>query len=150
MSKDKSNRDILVTNALPYANGPLHLGHILEHIQSDIWVRYQKLIGNYCTYICGEDAHGTSIMLKAEELDISPEELIDRIKKSHLEDLEAFDIDYDNFHTTHSEENKFYSELIFKRLKEQNLVEEKEIEQLYDTEKKLFLSDRYIKGQCPK
>ena len=150
MSKDKSNRDILVTNALPYANGPLHLGHILEHIQSDIWVRYQKLIGNYCTYICGEDAHGTSIMLKAEELDISPEELIDRVKKSHLEDLEAFDIDYDNFYTTHSEENKFYSELIFKRLKEQNLVEEKEIEQLYDTEKKLFLSDRYIKGQCPK
>ena len=99
MSKDKSNRDILVTNALPYANGPLHLGHILEHIQSDIWVRYQKLIGNYCTYICGEDAHGTSIMLKAEELDISPEELIDGVKKSHLEDLEAFDIDYDNFHT---------------------------------------------------
>ena len=150
MSKDKSNRDILVTNALPYANGPLHLGHILEHIQSDIWVRYQKLIGNNCTYICGEDAHGTSIMLKAEELDISPEELIENVKRSHIEDLEAFNIDYDNFHTTHSDENQFYSELIFKRLKEHNLIEEKEIEQLYDTEKELFLSDRYIKGQCPK
>ncbi len=150
MSKDKSKRNILVTNALPYANGPLHLGHILEHIQSDIWVRYQKLIGNNCTYICGEDAHGTSIMLKAEELDISPEELIERVKRSHLEDLEAFQIDYDNFHTTHSDENQYYSELIFERLKEQNLVEEREIEQLYDTEKGLFLSDRYIKGQCPK
>jgi len=149
MSKNNSKREILVTNALPYANGHLHLGHILEHIQSDIWVRYQRLQGNDCTYICGEDAHGTSIMLKAEEQGISPEELIEQIRLSHEQDFRAFNISHDNYHTTHSEENKYYSETIFKRLKKEGLIEEKEIEQLYDTEKGLFLSDRYVKGTCP-
>ena len=149
MSKNNSKRDILVTNALPYANGHLHLGHILEHIQSDIWVRFQRLQGNNCTYICGEDAHGTSIMLKAEEQGISPEELINKVRVSHEEDFKAFNISHDNYHTTHSEENRYYSETIFKRLKEEGLIEEKEIEQLYDTEKGLFLSDRYVKGTCP-
>ena len=149
MSKNNSKRDILVTNALPYANGDLHLGHILEHIQSDIWVRYQRIQGNNCTYICGEDAHGTSIMLKAEEQGISSEELIKQVRVSHEQDLNAFNISYDNYHTTHSEENRYYSETIFKRLKEKGLIEEKEIEQLFDTEKGLFLSDRYVKGTCP-
>ena len=149
MSKNNSKRDILVTNALPYANGDLHLGHILEHIQSDIWVRFQRLQGNNCTYICGEDAHGTSIMLKAEEQGISPEELIKQVRVSHELDFKAFNISHDNYHTTHSEENRYYSEKIFKRLKKNGLIEEKEIEQLYDTEKGLFLSDRYVKGTCP-
>ena len=149
MSKNNSKRDILVTNALPYANGHLHLGHILEHIQSDIWVRFQRLQGNNCTYICGEDAHGTSIMLKAEEQGISPEELIKQVRVSHEQDFKAFNISHDNYHTTHSEENRYYSETIFMRLKEQGLIEEREIEQLYDTEKGLFLSDRYVKGTCP-
>ena len=149
MSKDNSKRDILVTNALPYANGPLHLGHLLEHIQSDIWVRYQRLQGNNCTYVSGEDAHGTSIMLKAEEKGVSPEELIKEVRISHEEDFKAFNISHDNYHTTHSDENQFYSETIFSRLKEEGLIEEKEIEQLYDTEKKLFLSDRYVQGTCP-
>ena len=149
MSKDNLKRNILVTNALPYANGSLHLGHMLEHIQSDIWVRFQKLINNNCTYVCGEDAHGTSIMLKAEERGIKPEELIKSVKESHIEDLKAFNINYDNFYTTHSEENKFLSEMIFSQLQEKDLIEEKEIEQLFDTEKNLFLSDRYVKGTCP-
>ena len=149
MSKNNSKRDILVTNALPYANGDLHLGHILEHIQSDIWVRYQRLQGNNCTYICGEDAHGTSIMLKAEELGITPEKLIKQVRVCHEQDFEAFNISHDNYHTTHSEENRHYSETIFMNLKEEGLIEEKEIEQLYDTQKGLFLSDRYVKGTCP-
>ena len=149
MSKNNSKRDILVTNALPYANGDLHLGHILEHIQSDIWVRYQRLQGNNCTYICGEDAHGTSIMLKAEELGITPEKLIKQVRVNHEQDFEAFNISHDNYHTTHSEENRHYSETIFLNLKEEGLIEEKEIEQLYDTQKGLFLSDRYVKGTCP-
>jgi len=149
MSKNNSKRDILVTNALPYANGHLHLGHILEHIQSDIWVRFQRLQGNNCTYICGEDAHGTSIMLKAEELGISPEDLIKQVRVSHQQDFKAFNISHDNYHTTHSEENRHYSETIFMRLKKEGLIEEKEIEQLYDTKKGLFLSDRYVKGTCP-
>ena len=149
MSKDNSKRNILETNALTYANDPLHLGHLLEHIQSDIWVRYQRLIGNNCTYICGEDAHGTSIMLKAEENSVSPEQLIEDVKESHLKDFEAFNISHDNYHTTHSEENKFYSETIFNSLKEKGLIEERDVEQLFDTEKQLFLSDRYVKGICP-
>ena len=150
MSKDNLKKEILVTNALPYSNGPLHLGHLLEHIQSDIWVRFQRLIGNTCTYLCGEDAHGTSIMLKAEELNISPEELINKVSKSHLEDLKGFYISHDNYHTTHSEENRFYSETIFNRLLEKGYIESKVIEQLFDTEKEMFLADRYVQGTCPK
>lgn len=150
MSKENLKRDILVTNALPYANGPLHLGHLLEHIQSDIWVRFQRLLGNRCTYICGEDAHGTSIMLKAEELKISPESLISQVQESHLKDFKGFYISHDNYHTTHSDENQFYSETIFNRLLEKGYIESREVDQLFDSEKKIFLSDRYVKGTCPK
>ena len=150
MSLKEKNRKILVTSALPYANSPLHLGHIMESVQTDIWVRFQKINGHQCTYVCADDAHGTPIMLKAEELKITPEELIAQIYKDHKESLENFNIDHANFHTTHSEENKELSELIFRRLEEKNLIESKVIKQLYDKEKDMFLSDRYVKGTCPK
>ena len=150
MSLKEKNRKILVTSALPYANSPLHLGHIIESVQTDIWVRFQKINGNECTYVCADDAHGTPIMLKSEELKITPEELIADIYKDHKETLEQFNIGHENFYTTHSDENKELSELIFKRLQEKNLIENKVIKQLYDKEKKIFLSDRYIKGTCPK
>ena len=150
MTLKEKNRKILVTSALPYANSPLHLGHIIENVQTDIWVRYQKSIGNECTYICADDAHGTPIMLKAEELKISPEELIDEIHKDHKETLEGFNIDHANFYTTHSEENRILSELIFNRLNEKGLIANKTIKQLYDTKRGMFLADRYVKGTCPK
>ena len=150
MSLKEKNRKILVTSALPYANSPLHLGHIMESVQTDIWVRFQKINGHECTYVCADDAHGTPIMLKAEELKITPEELIAQIYKDHKESLENFNIDHANFHTTHSEENKELSELIFRRLEEKNLIESRVIKQLFDKEKDMFLSDRYIKGTCPK
>ena len=150
MSLKEKNRKILVTSALPYANSPLHLGHIMESVQTDIWVRFQKINGHECTYVCADDAHGTPIMLKAEELKITPEELISQIYKDHKESLENFNIDHANFHTTHSQENKELSELIFRRLEEKNLIESRVIKQLYDKEKDMFLSDRYIKGTCPK
>ena len=150
MSLKEKNRKILVTSALPYANSPLHLGHIIENVQTDIWVRFQKLNGHECTYVCADDAHGTPIMLKAEELKITPEELISEIYKDHKETLEQFNIGHANFHTTHSEENKELSELIFKRLEEKDLIESKVIKQLFDKEKDMFLSDRYVKGTCPK
>ena len=150
MSLKEKNRKILVTSALPYANSPLHLGHIMESVQTDIWVRFQKINGHECTYVCADDAHGTPIMLKAEELKITPEELIAQIYKDHKESLENFNIDHANFHTTHSEENKELSELIFRRLDEKNLIESRVIKQLFDKEKDMFLSDRYIKGTCPK
>jgi|TARA_B110000914_G_scaffold34977_1_gene27878 methionyl-tRNA synthetase len=150
MTLKEKNRKILVTSALPYANSPLHLGHIIENVQTDIWVRYQKSIGNECTYICADDAHGTPIMLKAEELKISPEELIDDIHKDHKETLEGFNIDHANFYTTHSEENRILSELIFNRLNEKGLIANKTIKQLYDTKRSMFLADRYVKGTCPK
>ncbi|MEC7918287.1 MAG: class I tRNA ligase family protein, partial [Pseudomonadota bacterium] len=147
MPKDK--REILVTSALPYANGELHLGHMLEQIQTDIWVRYQKLIGNECTYVCADDAHGTPIMLRAEELGIDPESLISDVYDNHLRDSKGFLIDHDNYHSTHSDENKYFSELIFERCKEKGYILEKEIDQLFDIEKQIFLSDRYVKGICP-
>ena len=149
MTQDSEKRSILVTSALPYANAPLHLGHILEHTQTDIWVRYQRLYGNNCTYVCADDAHGTPIMLKAEELNISPEELIDQVYDDHKSSFKAYRISHDNFHSTHSEENKILSERIFKSLESKNLIEKKIINQLYDTERKMFLSDRYVKGDCP-
>jgi methionyl-tRNA synthetase len=150
MSLKEKNRKILVTSALAYANSPLHLGHIIENVQTDVWVRYQKLIGNECTYVSGDDAHGTPIMLKAEELKITPEELISDVYQDHKRTLEQFLISHENFYTTHSDENKELSELIFNRLLEANLIETKVIKQLYDTEKGIFLSDRYVKGSCPK
>ena len=150
MSNNTEKRNILVTSALPYANAPLHLGHILEHTQTDIWVRYQKLIGNNCTYVCADDAHGTHIMLKAEELNKEPEDLIEEIYANHVNTFRLYDISHDNFHTTHSEENRILSERIFNALNEKGLIEVKTIEQLYDTSRNMFLADRYVKGSCPK
>ncbi len=143
-------RRILVTSALPYANGSLHLGHLLEHIQTDIWVRYQRLAGNECHYVCADDTHGTAIMLKAEEKGITPEELINNVHKEHHNDFIDFHISHDNYYSTHSEENREFSEAIYLQLKEQNFIAEREITQAYDPEKNLFLADRYIKGTCPK
>jgi len=142
-------RNILVTSALPYANGPLHLGHILEAIQTDIWVRFQKLRGNNCMYVCADDAHGTAIMLKAEQLGISPEELINSIKADHEQDYRGFTIGHDNFHSTHSPENQHYSNLIYERLKANGKIANRFITQAFDPVKNLFLADRYIKGTCP-
>ena len=150
MSNNTEKRNILVTSALPYANAPLHLGHILEHTQTDIWVRYQKLIGNNCTYVCADDAHGTPIMLKAEELNKEPEDLIKEIYANHVNTFHLYGISHDNFHTTHSEENRILSERIFNALNEKGLIEVKTIEQLYDTSRDMFLADRYVKGSCPK
>jgi len=149
MTEDSEKRSILVTSALPYANAPLHLGHILEHIQTDIWVRYQRLIGNDAVYVCADDAHGTPIMLKADELNITPEELIADVYKSHTSVFKQFNISHDNYHSTHSEENESLSQQIFLALQNKGLIEKKEIDQLYDTSKEMFLSDRYVKGICP-
>jgi methionyl-tRNA synthetase len=146
----KQPRKILVTSALPYANGSLHLGHILETIQTDIWVRFQKHRGNSCYYVCADDAHGTAIMLKAEELGLTAEEQIARVKAEHEKDFAGFLINFDNFHSTHSDENRIFSEEIYLRLKANNHIASRKITQLYDPEKCLFLADRFIKGACPK
>jgi methionyl-tRNA synthetase len=143
-------RKILVTSALPYANSDLHLGHMLEQIQTDIWVRFQKLRGNHCIYVCADDAHGTAIMLKAEEKGITPEEHIANIKREHERVSRDFLISFDNFHTTHSEENRELSYMIYERLKANGHIATRSITQAYDPEKNLFLADRFIKGSCPK
>ena len=143
-------RRILVTSALPNANGAIHLGHLLEHIQTDIWVRYQRLQGNECLYVCADDTHGTGTMLKAEELGISAEQLIDQVRIDHIEDFKDFLVQHDNYHSTHSPENEHYSGLIYERLKDAGYIFTKEIEQLYDPEKQLFLADRFVKGTCPR
>ena len=147
---NQGTRDILVTSALPYANGPLHLGHILEVIQTDIWVRFQKEQGNRCFYVCADDAHGTAIMLKAEEAGITPEAHIANIKAQHENTFKGFSIGFDHFHTTHSEENRLFSEDIYKKLQANGHIAKKSINQLFDPEKSLFLADRFIKGTCPK
>jgi methionyl-tRNA synthetase len=143
-------RKILVTSALPYANGSLHLGHLLEQVQTDIWVRFQKSRGHECTYICADDAHGTAIMLTAEKLGISAEQQIAAIKEEHQRDSAGFLIGFDNFHTTHSEENRFWCETIYQCLKDNNHIATRTITQAYDPEKQLFLADRFIKGGCPR
>ena len=143
-------RRILVTSALPNANGAIHLGHLLEHIQTDIWVRYQRLQGNECLYVCADDTHGTGTMLKAEELGISAEQLIDQVRIDHIEDFNDFLVQHDNYHSTHSPENEHYSGLIYERLKDAGYIFTKEIEQLYDPQKQLFLADRFVKGTCPR
>jgi len=145
-----SKRRILVTSALPYANGELHLGYMLETIQTDIWVRFQKMIGNECYYICADDAHGTPIMLKAKEMGIEPETLIEKVKIRHQADLNDFHIDFSQFHSTHSEENREISELIYNRLNDSGYIKKRVISQAFDPEKEMFLPDRYIKGECPK
>lgn len=145
-----SNRKILVTSALPYANGPIHLGHLLEAVQTDIWVRFQKMRGEHCIYVCADDAHGTAIMLRAEKEGISAQQLIDQVNADHKNTYDGFLIDFDNFHSTHSEENRYYSEKIYKALRANNRIAVRSITQLYDPEKGLFLADRFVKGTCPK
>lgn len=144
------SRRMLVTSALPYANGPIHLGHMVEYIQTDIWVRFQKLMGNDCTYVCADDAHGTPIMLRAQDEGITPETLIGRIWQEHRRDFAGFDIGFDHYHSTHSNENKILAQGIYLKLREAGLISEKDIEQAYDPEKGMFLPDRFVKGECPK
>ncbi|OAT23771.1 methionine--tRNA ligase [Proteus myxofaciens] len=141
---------LLVTCALPYANGSIHLGHMLEHIQADIWVRYHRMRGKEVHFICADDAHGTPIMLKAQQLGISPEAMIEEMSKEHQQDFAGFNISYDNYHSTHSEENKQLSEKIYLALKKNGHIKSKTISQLYDEEKGMFLPDRFVKGTCPK
>ncbi|OSN08433.1 methionine--tRNA ligase [Lonsdalea iberica] len=143
-------KKILVTCALPYANGPIHLGHMLEHVQADIWVRYQRMRGNQVNFICADDAHGTPIMLKAQQLGIAPEEMIAAVSQEHQQDFSGFNISYDNYHSTHSEENRELSTLIYRRLKENGYIKSRTISQLFDPEKSMFLPDRFVKGTCPK
>jgi methionyl-tRNA synthetase len=143
-------RKILVTSALPYANGSIHLGHLVEYIQTDIWVRFQKMRGHECYYVCADDAHGTAIMLKAEQRGISPEEQIAEVKAEHEQDFSDFLINFDNFHSTHSNENQELSSLIYTRLRENGHIATREITRAFDPEKNLFLADRYVKGTCPK
>ncbi|CAM2745183.1 methionine--tRNA ligase [Legionella worsleiensis] len=145
-----TERKMLVTSALPYANGHLHLGHLVEHIQTDIWVRTHKMLGIMCLSVCGDDAHGTPIMLKAEQMGITPEELTAQIKLSHEQDFKAFAIDYDCYHTTHSPENQVLASAIYERLQAGGDIVKKTIRQAFDPEKKMFLPDRYVKGTCPK
>ena len=145
-----SKRKILVTSALPYANGPIHLGHLVEYIQTDIWVRFQKLRGNQCTYVCADDAHGTPIMLKADQLGISPKELIDNVSAEHQRDFSGFMVGFDNYYSTHSEENKYFASHIYTALREGGHIDKKTITQAYDPEKEMFLPDRFVKGDCPK
>lgn len=143
-------RTILVTSALPYANGPIHLGHLLGYVQADIWVAFQKMRGENCVYVCADDAHGTAIMLKAEENGISPEELIARIKAEHERDFADFGVCFDNYHSTHSPENRELSEMIFTRCRDGGYIIEREITQLFDPDKGMFLADRFVRGTCPK
>jgi methionyl-tRNA synthetase len=143
-------RQILVTSALPYANGSIHLGHMLEYIQTDMWVRFQKHRGNQCIYVCADDAHGSAIMLRAEKEGITPEQLIANVKAEHSADFSEFLVDFDNFHSTHSEENRELSSMIYKRLRDAGHIATRSITQYFDPEKKMFLADRFIKGTCPK
>ncbi len=145
-----SDRKILVTSALPYANGPIHLGHLVEYIQTDIWVRFQKQRGNACYFVCADDTHGTPIMLKADREGITPEQLIAQVGKEHLADFTEFGVAFDNYHSTHSEENRSYSSLIYKRLRDAGHISSRTITQAFDPVKNMFLSDRFIKGDCPK
>ncbi|MCL5041638.1 MAG: methionine--tRNA ligase [Gammaproteobacteria bacterium] len=143
-------RQILVTSALPYANGSIHLGHMLEYIQTDIWVRYQKLRGNQCIYVCADDAHGSAIMLRAEKEGITSEQLIANVHAEHSADFADFLVDFDNYYSTHSDENQYFAELIYGRLKEAGHIATRSVTQYFDPDKGMFLADRFIKGTCPK
>ena len=146
----ENERNILVSSALPYANGSIHMGHLVEYIQTDIWVRFQKLKGHNCHYVCAADAHGTPIMIKAREEQLSPEELVTKIAKEQHQDLKDFDVNFDNFHSTHSDENEKLVEQIYNSLKKENHIYTKDIEQAFDEKENMFLPDRFIKGTCPK
>ena len=143
-------RKILVTSALPYANGSIHLGHMVEHIQTDVWVRFQKLRGHECYYCCADDTHGTPVMLAAQKQGIAPEDMIAKVREEHLADFTGFYIGYDNYYSTHSPENKQFSQDIYRALKANGKIESRVIEQLFDPEKQMFLPDRFVKGECPK
>ena len=143
-------RKILVTSALPYANGSIHLGHMVEHIQTDVWVRFQKLRGHECYYCCADDTHGTPVMLAAQKQGIAPEDMIAKVREEHLADFTGFCIGYDNYYSTHSPENKQFSQDIYRALKANGKIESRVIEQLFDPEKQMFLPDRFVKGECPK
>ncbi len=147
---EQNARKILVTSALPYANGPIHLGHMLEHIQTDIWVRFQRSRGHLCISVCADDTHGTPVMLRAEKEGISAESLIERMRSEHWQDFQDFLISYDNYYSTHSEENRYFSELIYGRCRDNGHIATRTIRQMYDPERSMFLSDRFIKGTCPK
>ena len=143
-------RKIFVTCALPYANGSIHLGHMLEHIQADIWVRYQRLKGNEIHFVCADDTHGTPVMIKAKQLGITPEEMLKSVAAEHKADFSGFEISFDNYYSTHSPENQFFSNAIYNKLKERGYIASRKISQLFDPEKKMFLPDRFVKGTCPK
>ena len=145
-----NSRKILVTSALPYANGPIHLGHMVEYIQTDIWARFQRQRGNDCIYVCADDAHGTPIMLKANQMGLTPEELVTKVSIEHQRDFAGFMVNFDNYHSTHSEENRYYASLIYERLRDAGHIARRTITQAYDPEKEMFLPDRFIKGECPK
>lgn len=149
-AKHNMTRKILVTSALPYANGSIHLGHMVEHIQTDVWVRFQKLRGNECYYCCADDTHGTPVMLAAQKQGIAPEDMIAKVREEHLADFTGFFIGYDNYYSTHSPENKQFSQDIYRALKANGKIESRVIEQLFDPEKQMFLPDRFVKGECPK
>jgi methionyl-tRNA synthetase len=143
-------RKILVTSALPYANGPIHIGHLVEYIQTDIWSRFQKMRGHECYYVCADDAHGTPIMLRARQEGITPEALIARVAVEHKADFADFRIGFDNYHSTHSEENRHYATLIYARNRDKGHIAIRTITQAYDPVEHMFLPDRFIKGECPK
>jgi methionyl-tRNA synthetase len=145
----KQTRKILVTSALPYANGSIHLGHLLEHIQTDIWTRFQRMRGHTCYSVCADDAHGTPVMLKAQQLGITPEQMVAQTRAEHHQDLLDFNINYDNYYVTHSDENKELCELVYNRLHANGYISTRTISQLYDPEKQMFLPDRFVKGTCP-
>ncbi|QEH09072.1 methionine--tRNA ligase [Histophilus somni] len=145
-----NSRQILVTCALPYANGPIHLGHMLEHIQADIWVRFQRMRGNEIYFVCADDAHGTPIMLKADQMGVKPEQLIADVQQKHMADFSGFNISFDNYHSTHSDENRELVEAIYHKLKQNGFIKTRTISQLFDPEKAMFLPDRFVKGTCPK
>ena len=149
-SHPPTRRRILVTSALPYANGSIHLGHLVEYIQTDIWVRFQKMRGHECYYVCADDTHGTPVMLRAEQEGIAPEQLIARMQQEHLRDFTDFGIAFDNYHSTNSEENRVLAQEIYRRLRARGLIEVRPIEQFFDPVKQMFLPDRYIRGECPR
>ena len=144
------SRNILITQALPYANAPLHLGHMLEAVQTDIWSRFQNFNGNKCYFFCADDTHGTPVMLKANELGIKPEELIADVLEDHKSTYDLYSINFNNYYTTHSDENKQFSEQIYESAKKNNLISKSSVEQYFDEKEEMFLSDRFIKGTCPK
>ena len=143
-------RKILVTSALPYANGPLHLGHLVEAVQTDVWVRFQRMLGHDCLYVCAEDAHGTPIMIKAQSEGITPEALIARVAEEHRRDYREFLIGHDQFHTTHSPENQEVTNLLYQRVRDGGHITVRSVRQAFDEQAGMFLPDRYIKGECPR